>query len=123
MGLRSLNFIVLKPKIELSDSIKRYINSDNAKITKEDHGTLIEYESNFSPMSVRDERGPHCVSDLMEEVAVHKFLGSLPVHSFYMVRAGDEFGKRGEWVDHGFVEHKSVREIQAKYDKEIARAD
>lgn len=115
MGIRSMNYIVLKPGIKLTEAVSKYLNKDRAEIVSDERGILIAYESNFQPMWARDGRGEHCTFDLEEEIAVHRFLGSLPVESFYMKRAGEQCDYRGKWEDHDFQDWDTVQEIEADY--------
>ncbi|WP_341744600.1 hypothetical protein [Azonexus hydrophilus] len=115
MGIRSMNYIVLKPGIRLSEAVRKYLNKDTAEIVTDERGTMVVYESNFTPMWARDGRGEQCTLDLEEEIAVHRFLGSLPVDSFYMKRAGEQCDHRGKWEDHDFQNCSSVLEIEGAY--------
>lgn len=115
MGIRSMNMIVLKPGIALTEAVMKYLNEDTADVISGDEGTLIVYESNFTPLHARDGKGEHCTFDLEEEIAVQRFLGSLPLDSFHMIRAGDDCDTRGRWLDHSFVGHPLVADIIADY--------
>jgi len=119
MGKRSMNYIVLHPDVKLTDEVSHYINNDQADFIFEDYGTLLIYESHFSPMHAR--KGISGVMDLEQEVAIQRFLGSLPTASFYMKRAGDEFDYRGAWSAHPFRDNERVKEIEAKFDEFISR--
>lgn len=115
MGIRSMNYIALKPGIRLTEAVGKYLNEDRAEVVSDERGTLVVYESNFTPMYARDGRGENCTFDLEEEIAVHRFLGSLPVESFYMKRAGEQCDYRGKWEDHNFTDYDSVLEIESSY--------
>lgn len=122
MGIRSQNCIVLKPEIKLTPEVTQYLNPSRTDIVRTEHGMLICYESNFTPLWARDGKGECCTLDLEEEVAVHRFLGSLPQHAFYMVRAGAECGRRGNWAVHPFRDNPEVQAIEEAYAAKIAEA-
>ena len=111
MGTRSMNYIALQPGISLPESVTAYLNKDTATILSDDRGTLIVYESNFTPMWKRPA-SENCTADLEAEVAIQRFLGTLAPDSFYMKRAGDELDYRGTWEKHPFSENESVKEIE-----------
>lgn len=115
MGIRSMNYIVLYPGVVLPEAVSKYLNNDTAEIVSDERGTLIVYESNFTPMYARDGRGENCTFDLEEEIAIQRFLGSLPVDSFYMKRAGEINDYRGKWEEHDFSNESSVLEIEHTY--------
>jgi len=126
MGTRSMNYIALQPGISLSAEVKKFLHKDTAEIVSDERGTLVVYESNFTPMWARDRVGgceaarANNVRDLEEEIAVHRFLGSIPTNSFYMKRAGDECDYRGNWVEHSFRAEGYVAEIEAAFARELA---
>lgn len=115
MGIRSMNYIALQPGIVLTDAVSEHINTDRAEILSDERGTLVVFESNFTPMLARDGRGEMCTCDLEAEVTLHRFLGTLQVESFYMKRAGEMCDHRGQWVDHAFTTHDTVLEIEADF--------
>lgn len=115
MGIRSMNYIVLRPGVALTQAVSKYLNSDTAEIVSNERGTLIVYESNFTPMWARDRRGDNAVFDLEEEIAIQRFLCSLPTDSFHMKRAGEISDHRGDWMAHDFLSESSVVEIEQTY--------
>lgn len=121
MGIRSMNYLALQPGIVVPPQVWEYIgeglqNSDN-------RGTLFIFETNISPLWARDGKGENCARDLEEEVAIHRFLGSLMADSFYLVRVGAEYGVRGAWEDHAFLLDDSVKEINEAYRDATASTD
>lgn len=123
MGIRSQNYIALKQGISLSHAMK--LVGEGADVLSNHGGTLIVYESNFTPMWARDGKGEACVFDLEEEMSVHRFLGSLDPQDFLMKRVGEEFGSRGKWTSHPFGENHDVQSIEQAHEraKQIERAD
>lgn len=122
MGSRSMNYIALQPSVTLTEAVSKYLNKSTAEIVADARGTLFVYESNFTPMWARDGRGENCTYDLEEEMAVHRFLGSIPVEAFYMKRAGAQCDHRGKWEDHAFKGHDTVLEIESDYQAALAEA-
>ncbi len=114
MGIRSMNYIVLKPGVCLPDLVHQHLRQPAVSNRS---GKLFIYESNFTPMWARDLHGAECTFDLEEEVAIQKFLGSIDQSDFYMSRAGAECGHRGNWKDHPFADIEEVRKIEAEYRK------
>ena len=115
MGSRSMNYIALKPGVKLTEAVSKYLNKATAEIVADERGTLFVYESNFTPMWARDGHGENCTFDLEEEIAIQRYLGSIPVEAFYMKRAGEQCDYRGKWEDHAFKAHDTVLEIEADY--------
>lgn len=113
MGSRSMNYLVTKPEVSVPPAVAKYL--DNYLEISDARGRLFVFESNFTPMWSRDGRGENCTYDLEEEVAIHRFLGTLPVTSFYMKRAGEECDYRGQWLQHPFHDNPQVQEIEATY--------
>ncbi len=113
MGIRSMNYIALRPDVGLSDDVLPHLM--DAQKTKTQEGTLFVFESNFSPMWARDGKGEHCVADLESEMEIQRFLGTLELDQFFMVRAGAECGKRGKWLDHPFFADEEVVSISVNY--------
>ena len=120
MGIRSNNYIAIKPSIPLTYAVMKYLNKDTADIQIAEMGTLIVYESNFTPMYAR--KGPGCTFDLEMEVEIQKFLGSMPESFFHMKRAGDEIDHRGEWTDHPFGDNEAVIAIEQETADALAAA-
>jgi len=118
-----MNYIALKPGVELTEAVSKYLNKSTAEVVADERGMLFVFESNFTPMWSRDGRGENCTSDLEEEIGIHRFLGSIPVEAFYMKRAGDQCDFRGKWEDHAFNKHDTVLEIEADYQAQLAMAD
>lgn len=117
MGIRSLNYIALKPGVELTAEVAPFLQG--SLDVSDQRGSLYVYESNFTPLWARDGKGINCVADLEEEVAIQRFLGSLPLDSFYMKRAGEEYGHRGTWAIHSFLAEEAVQEIEHAYAKGV----
>lgn len=117
MGIRSNNYIAIKPGIALTYAFLKFFSKDNAEMIETDAGRLIVYETNFTPMWAR--QGVNCTFDLEQEIAVQQFLGSLNPEDFCMRRAGEQTDYRGKWTKHAFKKHKLVREIDQTYDLEI----
>jgi hypothetical protein len=111
MGNRSQNILAIKDGHELSFEVKKYLSS--ALVAKDKNGTLYSWETNITPMWARDEKGEHCVNDLLEEVAIHQFLSALPRSDFYLLRVGDDSGVRGTWDSHSFRHDPRVVEIES----------
>lgn len=114
MGIRSLNYIALEPGVDLPASVTRYLNEETAEISRDKRGTLIVYESNFTPMHARSGRGENCTFDLDMEVAIQRFLGTLNDSQFFMRRCGDECDYRGAWDAEAFQDHSDVKSIEAE---------
>lgn len=112
-----MNMLAIKASHTLSEEVKKYL--DDALVETTNQGSLYVFESNFTPMWARDGLGPNCVNDLIEEIAIHSYLGSLPVNDFFMKRAGEECGTRGEWVDHPFASNVQVESISRAYDNQL----
>lgn len=113
MGIRSMNYLALRPDVDLSiDALPHLMD---ARKTKTPKGTLFVFESNFTPMWARDGKGEHCVSDLESEIEIQRFIGALEPDQFFMVRAGAECGKRGKWLDHPFAADEDVVGISVQY--------
>lgn len=118
MGTRSMNFIALKPGVTPNDAFQSFMK-DRATVLKDGRGTLVVYQSNFSPMWRR--HGENCTADLEEEIVIQRFLGSLPGDSYYMKRAGEICDWRGDWAYHPFGGEQDVMEINATYQASIGR--
>lgn len=117
MGRRAMNYIAIKPGMSLSTEVIPYLM--NAMCLSDERGDLFVYESNFAPLWSRDGKGEHCTADLEEEVAIQRFLGSLPLDGFYMKRAGEECDSRGKWVSHPFQNEPDVQRIESCYQKAL----
>src|SRR3989344_1474098 len=113
MGMRSKNYLVIKPGHELAADAAKYLKSSLEERTGE--GALYAWESNFTPMWARDAGVGHNVGDLREEAAIQGFLSSLPRDAFYLKRAGAECGARGTWSDHPFSIHPVVIDVDTDY--------
>ena len=120
MGIRSQNYIAIKPGIELTESVKKYINSDNGILIVEERGTLFLYESNLTPMWAR-RSNPDCVRDLQAELVIQQFLGGIGEENFYMKRAGDQNDWRGLWNDHPFDHFQTVINIESDYQANVGK--
>jgi hypothetical protein len=115
MGIRSQNYIAVKPGVRLSPDMRRAV--EGSIVQSDDVGTLIVYESNFTPMWARDGRGENCTFDLEQEVAIHRYLGERATSDFLMKRVGSEYGVRGAWKDHPFSGNADVRQIDFAYEE------
>lgn len=113
MGMRSKNYLVIKPGHELAADAAKYLKSSLEERTGE--GALYAWESNFTPMWARDAGVGNNVGDLREEAAIQGFLSSLPRDAFYLKRAGAECGARGTWSDHPFSIHPVVIDVDTDY--------
>lgn len=122
MGIRSSNYIALKPRVKLTSAAVQALTLNAVDTLSEPRGTIIVYECNFTPMYARDKFGEHCTFDLEAEIAIQKFLGTLPVESFFMRRVGDQFDYRGNWLKHAFLDDERVRDIEAQYASHVAAA-
>lgn len=109
-----MNYIAFKPEIDLSDSVSQHLHKDMAPLDRQKIGTLIVYESNFTPMWARAAE-ENCTRDLEMEIAVQRFLGTLPVDSFYIQRAGNQCDYRGASTDHPFAQDEDVIQIEADF--------
>lgn len=119
MGTRSKNYIGIKSGIDLS-KLESILNEENTELMlSSPDGTLIVYETNFTPMYARPSV-EDCTYDLEEEIRVQRFLGSIPATAFYMKRAGEEFDYRGEWETHAFLDHPDVANIEKIFAEGIA---
>lgn len=117
MGTRSRNYIALAPSVQPTGAFYGFMTEN--LVSLDERGSLIVFESNFCPMWARQQHD-ECTLDLEEEVMIHRFLGSLPASSFYMKRAGEDCGDRGEWKEHPFKDHEEVKDIDAQYVAELA---
>ncbi|MEX3983929.1 hypothetical protein AB4Y45_33630 [Paraburkholderia sp. EG287A] len=113
MASRSMNYLVTKVGVALTPAVAAHLRG--AHVVSDVRGSLFVWESNFAPMWSRDGKGESCTADLDDEVVIHRYLGTLNVMDFRMVRAGDETGTRGQWEDHGFASHDEVKAIEAEY--------
>lgn len=122
MGIRGMNYIVLAPSVMLTDAVSRFVNDSRMHILRDDRGTLVAYESTFTPLSARQFLGEYSTVDLEEEVAIQRFLASVPRDLYFMKRAGDECNSRGNWLNHGFHKEKKVRAVDDEFDRLVAIA-
>lgn len=121
MGLRIMNVLAIKAAHALTPEVGKYLKDSNMVTTPE--GSLYFWECKFTPMWARDGKGPNCVSDLQEEVAIQVFLGGLPLEDFCLMRAGEEDGTRGQWLEHPFREHEMVTTVQRAYARSLIKQD
>lgn len=120
MGIRSENYIAIKPGIEMTNAIKKFINDENGTLVINEFGTLFMYESNFTPMWARSS-SLGCVADLQEELAIQQFLGEIGETNFYMKRAGEQNDWRGQWNNHPFDRYDFVRNIESEYQASVGK--
>lgn len=102
MGMRSNNYLALKAPHVLGPDVQKYLAE--SLVESNQGGSLYAWETNIMPMWSRMGR----VHDLLEEVAIHKFLAALPRGDFLMRRSGDDAGVFGLWQAHDFREHPTV---------------
>ena len=120
MGIRSENYIAIKPGIELAEDVKKHINGDNGILIVDERGTLFMYESNFTPMWAR-RSSLDCVADLQEELTIQRFLGEIGEANFYMKRAGEQNDWRGQWNHHPFDHFETVIKIEDNYQANVGK--
>ncbi|WP_321810320.1 MULTISPECIES: hypothetical protein [unclassified Burkholderia] len=82
----------------------------------DERGLLIVYESYLAPTgsfeSVETDRTP----DMLDELAVQRFLDTLPSHMFYLKRVGETTcSTRGEFDGKLFGDEPDIDEIDAAY--------
>lgn len=118
MGIRSNNYLVLQPHVTLGP-IPPDLLAD-ALALDDERGRLFVFESNFTPMWARDGKGEHCTYDLEQEVALQRYLGTLPLEAFFLRRAGDSCDFRGRWTQHAFLDEPVVRQIEEAFTAQTA---
>jgi hypothetical protein len=115
MAKRSWNYIVIRPHVAVPAHISILLNDGPTERLADHRGSLVVYESDFEPMFARDERNDARVPEIEREVAVHKFLDTLPANSFFMRRVGWEYDFRGSWSDHPFLSEEKVTDIEKDF--------
>lgn len=115
MGTRSMNYLVMKVGVALTPAVAVHLRA--AHVVSDVRGSLFVWETNFTPLWARDGKGERCTADLDEEVVIQRYLGTLNLLDFRMMRAGDECCTRGQWDEHGFASHQEVIDIEASYAK------
>lgn len=116
-----MNILAIKPGQQLSAEAAKYL--DDSLDTRSDEGSLYIWESNFTPMWARVQKGEGSVIDLLEEAAIHSFLSSIPCADFYLMRAGAECGTRGGWEQHPFRDNEAVLAVAGAYRAETNRLE
>lgn len=118
MGTRSMNYLVLASHLWRPAAVSAVIGE---RVGSTHLASLFIFESNFTPMWARDTKGDHCTFDLEQEVELQKYLGTIQAADFRLVRAGEEFGSRGEWIDHPFIADHRVVHLQREFSAGISQ--
>ena len=107
---RNLNILAIKAGHSISPEVAIFLSEAEQACSID--GSLYAWESGVNSM-----RGPNCMFDPLEELAIHACLGQLPAGDFYFKRAGDEVGARGQWTDHPFgdFEEMIVIDVERQY--------
>lgn len=110
IDMPSHNYLVLKPHVLVGASLQTYLDQPMIYSEARDTGTLYGFDMAWVPAHRREARRD-CVQDLEFEITLQRFLGTLKVDDFLLVRAGPYCDYRGTWQDHPFRDVEMVATV------------
>ncbi|QTB53494.1 hypothetical protein [Burkholderia pseudomallei] len=114
MSFRTMTYVTLAPGVQLTDAAPSCLTRSVS--VADERGTLIVYESYLAPPGSIESSGHDSTPDMLDEIAVQRFLDTLRGDMFYLKRVGETTcSTRGEFDAKLFGDEPDVEEIDAAY--------
>ncbi|WP_175957999.1 hypothetical protein [Burkholderia sp. BCC0405] len=114
MSFRTMTYVVLASGVQLTDVAPSCLTRSVS--VADERGMLVVYESYLAPTGSIESAETDLTPDMLDELAVQRFLDTLPSDMFYLKRVGEASSStRGEFDAKLFGDEPDVEEIDAAY--------